>query len=180
MNSDHSVIALERLDVVDEMDQVVGQTDISVANVDPKIIHREVGIFIFDDQNRALVQKRGLAKRQNPGVWTVAAAGHVSSGQSYEEAAHKELLEELGFDTKLVFVRKLLNHQKNETRFSSLYMGKYRGEQIVLQENEVDQIMFISPEGLEEFVKSNQLSKMSNATVLDFWEGKFDEFKKQL
>lgn len=170
----------EMLDLVDEKDEVVGKVDISGANQNPKMIHREVGIFIFDGEKRVLVQQRSLKKRHAPGIWTIAAAGHVSAGMSYEETAHKELLEELGFDTKLVFLRKILDRRETETRFLSLFIGKYDGQKITLEEDEVDQVKFISQEELDEFSKNHKLSTLSESTILEFWEGKFDKVIQSL
>lgn len=91
----------EILDIVNEKDEVIGTEKKEIANKNPQLIHREVGVIIFDLDNKILLQKRSPKKSTNPGRWTVSSAGHVTSGETYEEAAYRELLEELGFDTKL-------------------------------------------------------------------------------
>ena len=53
------------------------------------------------------MQKRVLSKDENPGLWDSSAAGHVDSGESYDNAAKRELLEELGLSTSLYPLLKL-------------------------------------------------------------------------
>jgi isopentenyldiphosphate isomerase len=44
------------------------------------------------------LQKRSQAKENHPGLWDMACAGHISSGETSLEAALKELKEELGIE----------------------------------------------------------------------------------
>ncbi len=41
--------------------------------------HLVVGVFIFDDNNCVLLQKRTLSKLNNPGKWQESAGGSVLS-----------------------------------------------------------------------------------------------------
>ncbi|MCA9397648.1 NUDIX domain-containing protein, partial [candidate division WWE3 bacterium] len=89
----------ELLDLVNENDEVIGTILRSEANSNPKVYHREIGILIADSQDRVLMQQRSKNKKVYPLYWIVSCAGHVSAGMTPEEVAHKELQEELGFDT---------------------------------------------------------------------------------
>lgn len=62
------------------------------------LIHRVVRISILDSDGRLLVQKRSLQKELFPGRWDNSAAGHVDVGETYEQAALRELHEELGIE----------------------------------------------------------------------------------
>lgn len=53
-------------------------------------------ISILDKSGRLLVQKRSTQKELFPGRWDNSAAGHVDVGETYEQAALRELSEELG------------------------------------------------------------------------------------
>lgn len=85
----------ERFDVVDEHDNVIGVTTRGEAHRNPALMHRSIGILVFVD-GKLLLQKRSLTKDTYPGYWTCSVAGHVDSGETYDQAAVRELREELG------------------------------------------------------------------------------------
>lgn len=62
------------------------------------LIHRVVRISVLDQAGRLLVQKRSNQKELFPGRWDNSAAGHVDAGETYEQAAYRELSEELGLE----------------------------------------------------------------------------------
>ena len=57
--------------------------------------HRAAHIWIVAPDGRILLQRRSLRKENNPGLWDVSAAGHVSAGESAVDAAVRETFEEL-------------------------------------------------------------------------------------
>ena len=96
----------EIYDVVDKMDQVIGQAtrrEIHQKN----LLHRSIHILVFNYQNEVFVQKRSMAKDENPGLWDTSSAGHVDSGETYDECAHRELWEELGIKAILKPLEKI-------------------------------------------------------------------------
>ena len=164
----------EVLDLVDKNDRAIGSVPISKANSDPKSIHREVAVIIYDDKNRVLIQQRSFAKRLDPGVWTVTCAGHVTKGLTPLEAAHTELKEEVGFDTKLNFVEKEFNKIPTETRFFYWYVGKLpKKARIKIEPREVEKVMFLGQIKLQEFLKSEEkIGKHSLKYLNKFWSNK--------
>jgi isopentenyl-diphosphate Delta-isomerase len=96
----------EIYDVVDKMDQVIGQAtrrEIHKKN----LLHRSIHIFVFNHQNEVFLQKRAMTKDENPGLWDTSSAGHVDSGETYDECAHRELWEELGIKAILKPLEKI-------------------------------------------------------------------------
>lgn len=85
----------ELFDVVDEADRVVGRATRAVVHRDG-LRHRAAHVFLLNSQGELFLQRRSLAKDENPGLWDSSAAGHLDAGESYVEAARRELAEELG------------------------------------------------------------------------------------
>ena len=65
-----------------------------------------VHICLFNDKKQMLIQLRSEHKRWYAGLWDVSVAGAVDAGESSEEAAARELKEELGYS--LPFARPVL------------------------------------------------------------------------
>jgi isopentenyl-diphosphate delta-isomerase len=86
---------LEILDVVDADDLVVGTMERGEIHR-KRLFHRSVHVFLFDEAGRIYLQKRSFGKLEHPGKWDSSASGHVESGESYREAAGRELEEEIG------------------------------------------------------------------------------------
>ena len=90
----------ELVDIVDDDDNVIATVTRSEMR-SRRLQHRSVGIAVMSSDGRLLIHRRSLAKDIWPGWWDIAAGGVVSAGESYEEAARRELEEELGVDGDL-------------------------------------------------------------------------------
>ncbi|MHC4201519.1 MAG: NUDIX hydrolase [Planctomycetota bacterium] len=86
----------EFLEIVDELGRVVGAEPRSKCHGDPALAHRAVHVFARNSGGECFLQKRALSKRIQPGKWDTSVGGHVLPGESWERAAARELLEELG------------------------------------------------------------------------------------
>lgn len=58
--------------------------------------HRAAHVWIVARDGRVLLQRRSKRKVNNPDLWDVSAAGHLSAGESAIDAAVRETHEELG------------------------------------------------------------------------------------
>lgn len=58
--------------------------------------HRASHVWIVTPDHRILLQRRSMRKDNNPGLWDVSAAGHVSAGEDLVDSAIREVQEELG------------------------------------------------------------------------------------
>lgn len=95
----------EHFDVVDARDRVIGQAPRSEVHA-RRLLHRAVHVFVFDRRGRLLLQKRSADKDEFPLRYTSSASGHVDAGEFYDDAAKRELHEELGLSDPLQRLRK--------------------------------------------------------------------------
>jgi len=159
----------EVVDLVDENDNVIGTAKKGMANSDPKLIHREIAIILVNKNGEVLLQQRSHKKKVFPGVWTTSCGGHVFRGASPEETAHRELQEELGFDTELTFFKKFLRKEPNETHFSYWFWGTYEDEKITIEPEEVEGVDWANEEKLEQLIKDEKITKVSGEMIKEFW-----------
>jgi isopentenyl-diphosphate Delta-isomerase len=85
----------EIFDVCDEHDTVIGQLPRSAVHA-RKLLHRAVHVFVFNSRGELLLQLRSAEKDEHPLAYTSSASGHLGAGETYDEAAPRELEEELG------------------------------------------------------------------------------------
>lgn len=85
----------ELVDIVDEDDRVVRVATRAEMRRD-RLLHRCVFVAVRSAAGAVLVHRRAADKDLLPGWWDLAAGGVVGSGEDYDEAADRELAEELG------------------------------------------------------------------------------------
>jgi 16S rRNA (adenine1518-N6/adenine1519-N6)-dimethyltransferase len=85
--------------------------------------HRAVHILLFNAQGEVFLQKRSRRKDRHPLVWDSSAAGHVDAGEEYDDAARRELREELGVETALRPLVRLSASERTGEEFIWLYTG---------------------------------------------------------
>ncbi|MEO6876079.1 MAG: NUDIX domain-containing protein [Opitutaceae bacterium] len=95
MTHPQAPMADEYFDVVNERDEPVSRATRKEVHAGA-LWHRAVHILVFDSQGRIFLQKRSMKKDISPGLWDSSCAGHVEAGEDYDNAAVRELGEELG------------------------------------------------------------------------------------
>lgn len=92
----------ELVDAVDENDQVIETVDRKkVYGDDFKQYYRVVNVIIEDSNGKIFVPIRNANRYFCPLSMDASASGHVQSGESYEEAALREIFEETGLNISL-------------------------------------------------------------------------------
>jgi 16S rRNA (adenine1518-N6/adenine1519-N6)-dimethyltransferase len=117
----------ERFPVVDESDRILRYAYRSEVHAN-NLRHRAVHILIFDAGGKVYLQKRSRDKDRYPLRWDSSTGGHVSAGEGYDEAAERELQEEIGITVPLEKVGKLPASPETDNEFIWLYRGELRGE----------------------------------------------------
>lgn len=110
----------ELFDVVDEEDQVLERLPRSVVH-ERGLMHRSVHVFVFNTEGLLLIHLRSADKDEYPSLWTSSASGHVSAGESYDDAAPRELAEELGLHEPLTRLAKFPASEQTAREFTMLY-----------------------------------------------------------
>jgi isopentenyl-diphosphate delta-isomerase type 1 len=116
----------EYFDVVDEDDKVISRAKRKECHSNPELIHRAVHIIILNSKGQILLEKRSMEKDLYPGLWC-DIAGHLDSGENYEEAARRELKEETSLETPLKFLFKFRKDAEKETEFISVFSCESEG-----------------------------------------------------
>ncbi len=91
----HHEPGLELVDVVDDTDTVTHTVSRAEMRAG-RLRHRAVFIGVVHPDGRVLVHQRSHAKDLWPGMWDLAVGGVVGAGERYDEAATRELAEEIG------------------------------------------------------------------------------------
>ncbi len=132
------------VDLVSDDDQVVGQVQRSECHGNPNLIHRAVHVLLMNDQRQLLLQKRSQTKEIQPGKWDTSVGGHLSPGETYRQAAVREMFEELGVAgvplTEL-YCSKIRNTVESEN--IRTFLTTYNGA-ITFAPDEIDEIRFWS------------------------------------
>ncbi|MER7468338.1 NUDIX domain-containing protein [Streptomyces sp. NPDC097981] len=98
---------VELVEQVNEQDRVVGIVDRGEA-IRERWLHRVATTVCRDADGRILVHRRPDDASRFPGQFNWMLGGAVDVGESYEEAAARELAEELGVHVEPRFVLKFL------------------------------------------------------------------------
>jgi isopentenyl-diphosphate delta-isomerase len=123
---------MEQVILVNEYDEPIGMMEKMQAH-ETAVLHRAFSVFIFNNTGEMLLQQRAGTKYHSAGLWTNACCSHPRPGEETIAAAHRRLVEELGFDTELKkifhftykadFSNGLVEHE-----FDHVFTGGYSGK----------------------------------------------------
>ena len=85
----------ELLDIVDEYDRPVAILSRSKVYEQKLKTFRVINAFIINSEGKLWIPRRSPHKRLCPSLLDVSVGGHVSQGETYDEAFARELCEEL-------------------------------------------------------------------------------------
>lgn len=86
--------------LVDENNNELGLMEKHEAHA-KAVLHRAFSVFIFNAKGELLLQQRAHTKYHSGGLWTNTCCSHPRSNETTIEAAHRRLMEEMGFDCEL-------------------------------------------------------------------------------
>jgi len=142
----------EIFDVVDERDQVV-RTATRHAVHTGKLLHRAVHIFVFNREGELFLQRRSRWKDMHPLKWDSSAAGHVNSGQNYDETAPRELEEELGVKSSVELIGSISAREETGWEHVRLYRATHEGP-FTLEPAEIETGGFFTVEQVSRWIEA--------------------------
>ncbi|MDG4790154.1 NUDIX domain-containing protein [Micromonospora sp. WMMD1102] len=134
------------LDVVNELDEIIGQV-IDADRSSPDQILRFAFVVLANESGQLLLHQRSPDKEDYPLYWSGSAAGHPISGASYQDAASRELMEELGIRVSLKSVGKF--YSAPDRRMVGVFYGRYDGP-VKIDRREITRVAHVDPRDLME------------------------------
>ncbi len=134
---------------IDENENDLGEVSVSKAHQEG-LLHRISVVYLTNNKNQILIQKR------DDGRFDHSAAGHVDAGESYLEAAKRELEEELGVRgvelTEIGDCSSKENGDKIRHRFK---VFQCRANPDKLNPDEVEEIFWAAPDEIWDDMKGD-------------------------
>ncbi|MEO6077945.1 MAG: isopentenyl-diphosphate Delta-isomerase [Candidatus Andersenbacteria bacterium] len=137
--------------LVNEQDEQVG-TGEKLDVHQRGILHRAFSVLIYNDAQEMLLQQRALTKYHSGGLWTNACCGHQLVDEPTDNAPHRRLQEEMGFNTDLKKITAFIYNvpvppNLIEHEFLHVYSGIYN-EEIIPNPEEAMGYRWITQEDL--------------------------------
>lgn len=139
----------EWVPLVDDAGNVTGQSPRSQVHNGSKLLHPVVHLHVVNRNKAILLQKRPMSKLIQPGKWDTAVGGHISAGETLEQALQKEAREEIGL---LQFSAKHLKFYRWDSEVESelVYLFiTYDHKNVKPQSEEVEELRFWTKNQIE-------------------------------
>jgi isopentenyl-diphosphate Delta-isomerase len=148
----------EKVILVDENDQQIGLMNKLEAH-EKAVLHRAFSVFVLNEKNEVMLQKRAAHKYHSPLLWTNTCCSHQREGETNIQAGKRRLLEEMGFvvDLKEMFhfiYKAPFDNGLTEHELDHVMIGYYNGEPNINLE-EVDDWTWMSVDYIKEDMQNN-------------------------
>ena len=161
---------VEYFDIVNEKDEIVGKiSENEQKSVKPSQL-RFINIIIINNDNMIVVPKRSSNRKLFPNCYDFSVGGHVNSGENYEEAAYRELKEELGIkNVKLKEIAYFSPYDSDSNTFQKVYLLKYNSEIYDYDRDGIEKIYYKSKKEIQELIKNKpNLLKTDYSVVMKY------------
>lgn len=164
--------------VVNEDGNIIGKSPRSICHNGTKILHPVIHIHIVNTDKKLLLQKRSLKKDIQPGKWDTSIGGHISFGESLQDALLREAKEEMGIDidfSKLIPFKKYIFESDIEKEFVFSFIYIYDGK-IDFQKEEIEEINFFSNREILDLIDKNLVTQNFIKEFLFLKESEFYKY----
>ncbi len=151
-------MSIEMVILVDEQDNEIGLMEKQEAH-EKALLHRAFSVLIFNKLGQTLLQQRANTKYHSAGLWTNACCSHPRAGETTIKAAHRRLMEELGFDCELELKHSFIynapfDNGLTEHEFDHVFFGDFN-EAINFNTEEVSAVKWVTIPWLLADIKNN-------------------------
>lgn len=153
----------ELVDIVNELNQVVGQSSRKEAH-EKGHIHRALSVLVLNSKGQILLQKRSAKKTVHPLSWDLSTSEHVLTGESYTDAGVRSVREELGVEMVVgnasrttLQIRKyqIGGETIHEKEIVLMLSGVHEGP-FMIDPSEVDSVEFFGIDEIEKMIKKGE------------------------
>lgn len=143
---------------VDTSDKEIGRIEKMEAHYTGEL-HRAFSILVFNSKKQLLLQKRHQEKYHSPGLLSNTCCSHPRFLESLQDAIHRRLKEEMGFDCELSEIFSF-TYQVNfddhlmEHEYDHVFIGFYDGE-VIPNKEEVEEYKWVDMNQLKEEMSLN-------------------------
>lgn len=142
------------------------------------ILHRAFSVFVLNNNNEIMLQKRAYNKYHSGGLWTNTCCSHQREGENSIEAGKRRLLEEMGFETELKIITSFIykvefENGLTEHELDYLLIGKFL-KSPVINKQEVADWKWMKVELIADDIKLNPNNYTSWFKII------FDKFQNKI
>ena len=142
------------------------------------ILHRAFSVFVLNNNNEIMLQKRAYDKYHSGGLWTNTCCSHQREGENSIEAGKRRLLEEMGFETELKIITSFIykvefENGLTEHELDYLLIGKFL-KSPVINKQEVADWKWMGIELIADDIKLNPNNYTSWFKII------FDKFQNKI
>ena len=135
---------------------------------------KEIGVFILNDYGQILLQKRSRNKKNYPNMWALCT-GHVEKNEDVQDAAIKELKEELGIDISIKELHSFANGKfdiinENGSTYFFYIKCNLKQEKFIIQKEELSQVKWFDIIDVISMIKNNDETIVYSKNRINLFE----------
>jgi len=149
----------ELLDIVDDIDLVIGQEWRAVV-YQCGLQHRGIHIFLVTPEGKLLVQQRSRQRETSLLALDCSVSEHVKAGEGYRKAAIRGLTEEMGIQAANIhaLIKFKMEYGPNDRQICHLYEGLVVPSRVRFDPVEIERIGCYGLDELEELIRNGQVA----------------------
>ncbi len=140
--------------LVDALDRELGYLAKDACHDGEGALHRAFSVFVFNDRDELLLQRRSMEKRLWPGYWSNSCCSHPVAGDRIDRAVTRRVEQELGIHVQGRFLYKFIYQASfdgvgSEHELCHVFWARHNGPPRI-NDREISAWCWISVEQLSE------------------------------